>query len=54
MEDKDVHTYVLCVPITDSLCMSICRRFHKKVLAVLVCGQDKIQDVDQMLQQLLH
>lgn len=52
-EVTGIYTYVLCVPITDNLCMSVCRMFHRRVLIAPVCAQDKIQDVDQMLPQLL-
>lgn len=45
----NICTCVLCVPVTDSLCMSACHRFHRKVLTALVCGQGRKQDVDQML-----
>lgn len=34
--------------------MSICHRFHRKALTVLVCGQDRKQDVDRMPQQPLY
>ena len=45
----NICTCALCVPVTDSLCMSACHMFHRKVLTALVCGQDRKQDVDQML-----
>lgn len=49
VRDGNIGTCVLCVPVTDSLCTSACHMFHRKVLTALVCGQDRKQDVDQML-----
>lgn len=58
INSNDVHgclTCALCAPAAGSLCMSACRRSHRRAWVLLVCGSDRRpSSVPKYLRTLQH